>query len=393
MHAHRSLLSRMKDLEPQDPVMQPQPQDLHPRPQPQDLHPQLTLLSRMSHRVRTPRLLDRMNSPPLLQELPLDQAHGVIRTYSSTVIPSSKDIVRGRSPKRRHMSTSSLNSSELSEMTGPDLMQPSDLSSRLSKATTLKSKQPRKEGVPLRSKRCSAPPALLYRFQMGMDQMQNQRQRESGLMNQSMPGSLERKINVPSCETVSQKPSGLSKPTQSTLKQPNVRSSTNLIVPSSRTQSGRTSSPEELSTSMQCSVDSYPLLRMTPKSKSLGTSKSPSELLNPLKLSRTVETGQSPGTGRSERLCYDFSSFHQCASSSCRTVVSLHPCSTTLIDYAVCFIIMPFTYTCLPFVFRRMYFIHATYMPTFLLTYYMPCKHGLFVYKLSVDLAISLASL
>ena len=302
MHAHRSLLSRMKDLEPQDPVMQPQPQDLHPRPQPQDLHPQLTLLNRMSHRVRTPRLLDRMNSPPLLQELPLDQAHGVIRTYSSTVIPSSKDIVRGRSPKRRHMSTSSLNSSELSEMTGPDLMQPSDLSSRLSKATTLKSKQPRKEGVPLRSKRCSAPPALLYRFQMGMDQMENQCQRESGLTNQSMPGSLERKINVPSCETVSQKPSGLSKPTQSTLKQPNVRSSTNLIVPSSRTQSGRTSSPEELSTSMQCSVDSYPLLRMTPKSKSLGTSKSPSELLNPLKLSRTVETGQSPGTGRSERL-------------------------------------------------------------------------------------------
>ena len=67
------------------------------------------------------------------------------------------------------------------------------------------------------------------------------------------------------------------------------------------------------------------------------------------------------------RLCYDFSSFHQRASSSCRTVVSLHPCSTTLIDYAVCFIIIPFTYTCLPFVFRRMYFIHATYMPIFYL--------------------------
>ena len=28
-----------------------------------------------------------------------------------------------------------------------------------------------------------------------------------------------------------------------------------------------------------------------------------------------------------------------------------------------------------------------------LLTYYMPCKHGSFVYKLSVDLAVSLASL
>ena len=66
-------------------------------------------------------------------------------------------------------------------------------------------------------------------------------------------------------------------------------------------------------------------------------------------------------------ICYDFSSFHQRASSSCRTVVSLHPCSTTLIDSAVCFIITPFTYTCLPFVFRRMYFIHAISMPIFYL--------------------------
>ena len=37
---------------------------------------------------------------------------------------------------------------------------------------------------------------------------------------------------------------------------------------------------------------------------------------------------------------------------------------------------------------------HTCYLHVyFLLIYYMPCKHGLFVYKLSVDLAISLASL
>ena len=37
---------------------------------------------------------------------------------------------------------------------------------------------------------------------------------------------------------------------------------------------------------------------------------------------------------------------------------------------------------------------HTCYLHAyFLLTYYMPCKHGLLVYKLSVDLAISLASL
>ena len=37
---------------------------------------------------------------------------------------------------------------------------------------------------------------------------------------------------------------------------------------------------------------------------------------------------------------------------------------------------------------------HTCYLHAYLLlTYYMPCKHGLFVYKLSVDLAVSLASL
>ena len=37
---------------------------------------------------------------------------------------------------------------------------------------------------------------------------------------------------------------------------------------------------------------------------------------------------------------------------------------------------------------------HTCYLHAyFLLTYYMPCKHGLFVYKLSEELAVSLASL
>ena len=47
-----------------------------------------------------------------------------------------------------------------------------------------------------------------------------------------------------------------------------------------------------------------------------------------------------------------------------------------------------FIYTCLPLVFQRMYFIHATYMPLFLPTYYMPCKHGSFVYKLVCRLSL-----
>ena len=37
---------------------------------------------------------------------------------------------------------------------------------------------------------------------------------------------------------------------------------------------------------------------------------------------------------------------------------------------------------------------HTCYLHAyFLLTYYMPCKHGLLVYKQSVELAVSLASL
>ena len=91
--------------------------------------------------------------------------------------------------------------------------------------------------------------------------------------------------------------------------------------------------------------------------------------------------------------CFDFSSFHLRTFSSCRTVVSLHPNSTTLIDRAVCFTTMLFTYTCLPFVFRCMYFIHATYMLIFYLFITCHASMAYLYINLSVDLAVSLASL
>ena len=84
---------------------------------------------------------------------------------------------------------------------------------------------------------------------------------------------------------------------------------------------------------------------------------------------------------------------HLHMSSSRQTVASPLPHPIVSIDSAVCFTIMLFTYTCLPFVFRRMYFIHATYMFTFYLS--ITC-HASMVYlyiNLSVDLAVSLASL
>ena len=59
--------------------------------------------------------------------------------------------------------------------------------------------------------------------------------------------------------------------------------------------------------------------------------------------------------------------FHLHTFSSCWTVTSPLPHFIVSIDCAVCFIIMLFTYTCLLFVSRCMYFIHATYMFTFYL--------------------------
>ena len=57
--------------------------------------------------LQSPSLLSRMTYPTDLQGLPLRQTKGSIRTYSSNVTHSSKDIERGRSPKRQYMPISS----------------------------------------------------------------------------------------------------------------------------------------------------------------------------------------------------------------------------------------------------------------------------------------------
>src|ERR1700678_196864 len=71
--------------------------------------PEITLLNRLSQGIQTPSLLSRMDSQFSLQGLPLRQTQGSITTFSSTVMPLSKDIARGRSPKRQRISRSGLN--------------------------------------------------------------------------------------------------------------------------------------------------------------------------------------------------------------------------------------------------------------------------------------------
>ena len=58
--------------------------------------------------------------------------------------------------------------------------------------------------------------------------------------------------------------------------------------------------------------------------------------------------------------------FHLHMSSSRRTVASPPFHFIVSIDSAVCFASMLFTFTCLLLAFRRMYFIHATYMFSFI---------------------------
>ena len=60
--------------------------------------------------------------------------------------------------------------------------------------------------------------------------------------------------------------------------------------------------------------------------------------------------------------------FHLHMSSSRWTVASPSFHFVVSIDSAVCFTFMLFTFTCLLLAFRRMYFIHATYMFTFYLS-------------------------
>ena len=79
--------------------------------------------------------------------------------------------------------------------------------------------------------------------------------------------------------------------------------------------------------------------------------------------------------------------------SSCRTVTSPYPHFIILINSAVCFTPMLFTFTCLPFVLRRMYFIHATYMFSFYLLITCHASMACSYINSSIDLACSLASL
>ena len=85
--------------------------------------------------------------------------------------------------------------------------------------------------------------------------------------------------------------------------------------------------------------------------------------------------------------------FHFHMFSSCRTVSLPPPLFIVSIDFAVCFITMLFTFTCLLLAFRRMYSIHATYMFTFYLFITCHASMANLYLNSSVDLAVSLASL
>ena len=115
-----------------------------------------------------------------------------------------------------------------------------------------------------------------------------------------MHGSLVGKTNVPSCGTHLPKLSDSLKLTPSTPKQQSDLSLMNRIALNFSIQNGKTSSQDERLTSTQCSVDSYPLPMMIPRSKSLEISKSLSEQSNLPKWSKTGENGRSLGIEQSE---------------------------------------------------------------------------------------------
>ena len=74
--------------------------------------------------------------------------------------------------------------------------------------------------------------------------------------------------------------------------------------------------------------------------------------------------------------------------------LSFHPILVPPLWSTPQYVSPPYPYLHMSIVRISTHVFHTCYLHVyFLLTYYMPCKHGLFVYKLSVDLAISLASL
>src|SRR6202522_4605168 len=313
-----SLLSRMSDQQIWDQHLQ------HFQPQP-------ISLGNTSQIAQTPSLLARMTSPDSLQKLPLNRAQRAIKKCSSTVIPLSRNIERGRSRKRLYTSTSNQNLRERLEMTGRDLMLRLGHSSRLSKVMTQTLEELETEDLEP-STRFGAPPALLDRIQTGTSQMGSLPPRRSKSMSQSMHGLPAGKINVPCCETVCRRHSSSSNPTLSILKPPRDHSSMNQTVPNSPTRNGRTSSLGEPSILMPFSVDNCQQPRMIPKLKNSAILRSPSEPLNPLRWSRTGETGLLPGNKPLEPQCShfptEFTNSQATENTSSISFLSLIPAST-----------------------------------------------------------------
>ena len=111
---------------------------------------------------------------------------GSIRMYSSSAMPSSNDIVRGRYPRRQYMSKFNPNLSKHSGMTEIGQTQHLGRSLPPLKVMTQNLTWQRSELEKLIHE--SAPPALLYRMQLNNDQMMNLSQRKLNSTNQSMPG-------------------------------------------------------------------------------------------------------------------------------------------------------------------------------------------------------------
>ena len=123
----------------------------------------------------------------------------------------------------------------------------------------------------MQSSRRSAPPALLFQIQMGTKRTRSQSPRKPKLTSQHTHGSRRERANIPSCDTlsrVSPRRSNSLKSTPSTLKEPSDPSSMIQIAQNFQTQSGRTLSLVEQSTSTLSSADNSPQRTMTSVLKS-----------------------------------------------------------------------------------------------------------------------------
>jgi hypothetical protein len=198
------------------------------------------------------------------------------------------------------MSRSNQSSPKRLGMIERDRMQLLDHSLQLSKAMIRKLEQRQVEDKC--STQSSTPPALLYRFQMGGNRTKSPSPKGSRSTSQLMHGSLVDKINVLCYETPSPRHSSLSKSTLSIPKLPSDLSLTNQTVQNFQIRNGKTSSLEELSTSMPSSVDNSPPPMTIQKSRSSVILRSPLEQSSPLSWSRVEVTGSLPGIKLLERL-------------------------------------------------------------------------------------------